>query len=72
MGAEGVRDIGMDIALQIAGVLAVAVFGWMMIGASLNILGIWRKPPPSIDSDERPSDFPRPKAEECTPTEPRA
>lgn len=61
----------MDIALQIAGVLAVAVFGWMMFGASLNILGIWREPPPRIDSDERPPGFPRPKAEDCTPTESR-
>ena len=71
MGDGEVRDLGMATALQIAGVLAVAVFGWMMIGASMNILGIWRRPPPSIDSDERPPDFPRPKAEECTPTEPR-
>ena len=64
MGAEGDTVIDMDTALQIAGILAVTVFGWMMIGASLNILGIWRKPTPSIDSDERPSDFPRPKAED--------
>ena len=71
MGAEEGRDLDMDTFLQIAGVLAVAVFGWMMIGASLNILGIWGKPPPGIDSDERPPDFPRPNAEECTPTEPR-
>lgn len=69
--AEGGRGIGMDTVLQIVDVLAVAVFGWMMIGVSLNILGIWREPPPSIDSDERPSDFPRPKTEDCTPTEPR-
>ena len=56
----------METALKIAGVVAVAAFGWMMIAALIGwAFPGWGKPMPP--DDVRPADMPRPRAEDCTP-----